>query len=186
MKKSKIILLIGIICLTFCMTGCKKAIPKPDFETQVYENDVCSFEIPEGWEEYTEFSGDRQIMLVPEDSDFEQSVSNIHVNLSQSSEKYTTLEEMEETFSSQFESSVLEVNPTAKNFHYFSYEAPNYDVFVAEYDITSDSGKTAHIAQFYPLMKTDILVITTLDAGEDVNVDVTDAAKHIINTFEFK
>ena len=186
MKKVQILLCTGILCLTCLFGGCKKAIPKPDFETQSYKNDVCSFEIPEGWEEYEGLSGDRQIMLVPEDSDFTQSVSNIHVNLSQSSEKHTSLEEMEETFSKEFEPSVLEVNPTAKNFSYSSYEAPNYDVFVAEYDITSDSGKTAHIAQFYPLMKEDILVITTLDAGEGVNVDITAAAKHIINTFEFE
>ncbi len=186
MKKYHVLLLTGIFFLTLLLGGCKKAIPKPDFDTQNYQNDVCSFEIPEGWEEYAELTGDRQIMLVPKGSDFQQSVSNIHVNLSQSSEKHTSLEEMKKTFSSEFEPSVLDVNPTAKNFSYSSYEAPNYDVFVAEYDITSESGKTAHITQFYPLMKKDILVITALDAGEGVSVDVSAAAKHIINTFEFE
>lgn len=177
-----LVLAVGIVLFAVCH---KNPIPKPPFETQEFDNELCSFEIPADWEPYGEASNTGQLLFVPSGADTSKSVSNVSVNLSASAGKKASLEEMYEEFRLSFEDTVTEVYPQASDFYYSDYEAPNHTVFQTHYTVRTEST-TAVCTQYYPLLKNAVLVVTATDVGDEAGDEVEAIAQHIVNTFQEK
>ena len=162
-------------------------VEKPNFKVKTIKTDKASYKIPDSWNDYKiEANSDKYDVkaYAPKDNLENAISSTINVCEEDSAIKIT---DIDDTVKEKYVEQIKTIYQSASNFKFSDFEAASGDVFVLGYDINEESGKiTGHITQYMLMLKKKTVLVTASKLDDTLDIDPSDAAKYLVETYKTK